>query len=69
MEITHYNGTNYLILIDCSPIQFTIWQQLYWQELTSIIDHLKAVQGPPAELFTDDNTAFHNKLLKIFWDE
>ena len=61
MDITHYEGQHYLILIDYGPSRFFIWRPLQHQNAASIIRQLVSVfseRGPPAELLTDNGAAF-----------
>ena len=37
MDITHYQGTSYLTLIDCGPSRFTLWRRLRLQTSESVI--------------------------------
>lgn len=63
MDIDHYNGNNYLILIEDNYIG---------TNSTSIIDHLKVVffkQAPLIKFLTDNDIAFCSKLLKDFFDK
>ena len=61
MDITHYEDQHYLTLIDCGPSRFSIWHPLQHQNAASIIRQLELVfseRRPPAELLTDNGTAF-----------
>ena len=72
MDITHCNASHFLTVIDCGPARFAIWRRLPRQDTTSVINQLKAFlyeQGPPAEILTDNDTAFRSNLLKTFLDE
>ena len=64
MDITHYGSQHFLTLIDCGPSRFTLWRPLLRQDSTSIIRQLESVfykRGPPEEILTDNDTAFHSK--------
>ena len=72
MDITHHNGEHYLTLIDCGPSRFTIWRRLHRQDAVSVANQLRAVffeRGPPAEVLTDNDTAFRSQSFKNFLDE
>ena len=72
MDITHCNGAHFLMVTDCSSARFAIWQRLPWQDATSVINQLNVLfyeRGPPAEILTDNDTAFQSSLLKAFLDE
>ena len=72
MDITHCNRAHFLTMIDCGPARFAIWWRLPRQDATSIINQLKVLfykWGPPAEILTDNDTAFQCSLLKAFLDE
>lgn len=43
MDISHYGGQNFLMLIDCGPTRFTVWRPLSRQDLSSIICQLELV--------------------------
>ena len=62
MDIAHCNGSHFFTVIDCGPAQFAIWQRLPRQDATSLINQVKVLfyeQGPPTEILTDNDTAFH----------
>ena len=66
--ITHYDR-HFLMLIDCDPSCFTIWQPLQWQDSISIIRQQEAIfyeWGPPAEILTDNDTMFTCRQFKEF---
>ena len=72
MDITHCNRAHFLTVIDCSHARFAIWRRLPRQDATSVINQLKVLfyeRGPPAEILTDNDTAFRSSLLKAFLDE
>ena len=74
MDITHHNGENYLIIIDCGPSRFAIWRPLRRQDAPTVIRQLEHVfleRGPPMEILTDNDTAFTSKDFQEFprkWD-
>lgn len=74
MDITHCRGRSYLTLIDCRPSRFTIWRPLRLQTSACVIEQLEDVfceRGAPAELLTDNDTAFRSRLFSQFakrWD-
>ena len=72
MDITHYGSQHFLMLIDSGPSRFAVWRPLLRQDSTSIIRQLESVfyeRGPPEEILTDNNTAFHSKQFEYFLDE
>ena len=64
MDITHYGSQHFLTLINCGPSRFAVWRLLLCQDSASVICQLESVfykQGPPEEIPTDNDTAFHSK--------
>ena len=62
----------FFTVIDCGSAQFAIWRRLLRQDVTSVINQLKALfyeRGPPTEILTDNDIAFRSSLLKTFLDE
>ena len=62
--ITHYGSQHFLMLIDCGPSRFAVWQPLVCQDSTSIIHQLESVfyeRGPPGDILTD-NSKFKKEL-------
>jgi len=43
MDITHFEGRNYLSLIDCGPSGFAVWRHLRRQDSATVIQQLEAV--------------------------
>ena len=69
MDVTHLEGRHYLTLIDCGPSRFAIWRQLLRQDSASIIRQLETIfyeRGAPAELLTDNATAFSGETFTNF---
>ena len=69
MDITHYNGQHYLTLIDHGPSRFTIWRHLRRQDSICVTQQLECVfleRGPPAEILTDNDTAFRSRVFESF---
>ena len=67
--MTHYDGEHLLMLIDCGPSHFAIWRPLWRQDSISIFRQLEAIFyecGPPAEILTDNDTAFTYRQFKEF---
>ena len=60
MDITHVNGCHYLKLINCEPTRFAVWRrvieqlELFWE------------RGAPAEMLTDNDTAFRSGAFTRF---
>ena len=72
MDITHCNGSHFLMMIDCGLARFAIRRRLPRQDATSVINQLKVLfyeRGLPTEILTDNDTAFRSSLLKTFLDE
>lgn len=71
MDITHHEGRHYLSLIDCGPSRFAVWRHLRRQDSVSVIEQLEALffeRGAPAELLTDNDTAFRSNIFRKFAD-
>ena len=69
MDVTHYYGRHFLTLIDCGPFGFAIMWPLWRQDYISIIRQPEAIfyeWGPPAEILTDNDTAFTCRKFKEF---
>ena len=69
MDVTHVNGCHYLTLIDCGPSRFAVCRRLRRQDTASVIQQLELVffeRGAPAELLTDNDTAFRSAAFKRF---
>ena len=43
LDVTHYNGTNYLSLVDYGPSRFTIWQKLLNGTAVNIVANLAEI--------------------------
>ena len=72
MDITNCNGVHFLMVINCGPTRFAIWQRLPRQDVTSLINQLKSLfyeRVPLTEILTDNDTAFQSSLFKTFLDE
>ena len=69
MDITHVNGCHYLTLIDCGPTRFAVWRRLRQQDTASVIEQLELLfweRGAPAEMLTDNDTAFRSGAFTRF---
>lgn len=72
MDFTHYKGSHYLTLTDCGPSRFTVWRQVRAQDSGSVVCVLEQLffeRGPPAEILTDNDTAFRSQVLTDFLRE
>lgn len=71
-DVTHYDGTHYLSLVDCGPSRFAIWRRLPDETAARIVAHLQQVvieRGPFAELLLDNSTAFRSATVGQFAKE
>ena len=69
MDITHYQGTHFLSLIDHGPSRFAVWRPLRRQDSASVVQQLENVfceRGAPSELLTDNDTAFRSRVFQEF---
>lgn len=60
-DVTHYEGSLYLTLIDCGPSRFTIWKHLKNESSQAVCEQLRITfceMGPPAEILVDNGAAF-----------
>lgn len=70
MDITHYQGRHYLLLIDSGPTRFSVWRHLRWQYVASIIDHLEVKEHSlSTEMLADSDTAFCSNPFRVFMNE
>ena len=72
MDITHCNGSHFLTVTDCGPARIAIWRRIPRQDVTSVINQLKALfyeRGLSTEILTDNDTAFRSSRLKTFLNE
>ena len=68
-DVTHYNDTHYLSIVDCGPSRFTIWRRLSTESAASIVTNLQQVvieHGPFTELLLDNSTAFRSAAVAQF---
>ena len=66
VDITHYNSSLYLTMIDCGPSRFTIWRKLRSEgaeEVTSLVEDVFRDHGPPEELLLDNGSTFRSVLF------
>lgn len=73
VDVTHFNGSCYLSMIDCGPGRFAIWRKLRDESSESILPELREVfreRGPPEQLLMDNGSAFRSSavvdLLKLW---
>lgn len=63
LDGAHYDGQAYLVLIDCGPSRFAIWRKIRSEnaeDIAVILDQVFKERGPPAEMLTDNGTAFRS---------
>ena len=61
MDITHYNGTAYLSIIDCGPSRYAIWRKLRNETSNAVKEQLESIfceRGSPAEVLSDNGPCF-----------
>ena len=66
IDVTHYQGKNYLTLVDCGPSRFSIWRQIPSEsaaEIVRVLEELFRERGPVSELLMDNGTAFRSSAL------
>ena len=71
-DVTHYDGVQFLSLVDCGPSRFAIWRRLQNESAASIVANLQQVvieRGPFAELLLDNSTAFRSAAVRQFASE
>jgi len=67
MDVTHYNGSLYLTMIDCGSSRFGIWHKLKSEEakqVTVVLDEIFRERGPVSELLLDNSPCFWSRWLK-----
>uniref|UniRef100_A0A5S6QVK1 RNase H type-1 domain-containing protein n=1 Tax=Trichuris muris TaxID=70415 RepID=A0A5S6QVK1_TRIMR len=66
MDITHFRGRIYLMLIDCGPSRCAIWRPLMCHSSTAVSEQLESIfseRGALEELLTYNDTAFRARFL------
>ncbi|XP_076032423.1 uncharacterized protein LOC143020149 [Oratosquilla oratoria] len=58
IDVTHYQGTRYLSMVDCGPGRFGIWRELKAETGEEI------ARGPVDEFLMENGTAFRSEALK-----
>ncbi|XP_076036529.1 uncharacterized protein LOC143022271 [Oratosquilla oratoria] len=67
IDVTHYQGTRYLSMVDCGPGRFGIWRELKaetGEEIARVINEVFLERGPVDEVLMDNDTAFRSEALK-----
>ena len=71
IDVTHYNSTLYLSIIDSGPSRFVIWKEIKNEVASSIIKRLTEVfveHGPPIEILLDNSPTFRSQDFLEFCD-
>ena len=66
-DLTHYNGSCYLTLVDCGPSRFAVWRKVSGEDAVSIVkevDQLFRERGPPEELLMDNGASFRSQIMR-----
>ena len=66
-DITHFNGKQYLTVVDCGPSRFTVWRKVASEDsalLTAEFEQIFRERGPPAELLMDNSTSFRSQRME-----
>ena len=67
MDVTHYNGSLYLTMVDCGPSRFAIWRKLNAEEAKTvalIFDEVFRERGPVNEILLDNSLCFRSNSIK-----
>ncbi|XP_076031925.1 uncharacterized protein LOC143019828 [Oratosquilla oratoria] len=67
IDVTHYQGTRYLSMVDCGPGRFGIWRKLKaetGEESARVMKEVFLERGPVGEVLMDNGTVFRSKALK-----
>ncbi|XP_076056355.1 uncharacterized protein LOC143034304 [Oratosquilla oratoria] len=67
IDVTHYQGTRYLSMVDCGPGRFGIWRELKaetGEEIERVMNEIFLERGPVDEVLMDNGTAFRSEALK-----
>lgn len=63
VDITHYEGSPYLTLVDCGPGRFAIWRKLRDETGKEVATHMELTfreRGLPQELISDNGPCFRS---------
>lgn len=66
-DVTHYNGSNFLTVVDNGPSRFAIWRRIKKEDALSIVVEMEQIfreRGPPQELLMDNGTAFRSAAMR-----
>lgn len=66
-DITHYNGSPYLTVIDCGPSRFTLWQKMRDETAASVATELANIFceiGVSAEFLSDNAPCYKSSRLR-----
>ena len=72
IDVTHFNGQLYLLMVDCGPSRISIWRRLQTESAMHIVSQLRSViieRGPCDELLLDNSAAFRSAMVAQFADE
>ena len=67
VDVTHFQGSCYLSLIDCGPSRFVIWRRLKDESAESVAFQLLQIfreRGPPEQLLMDNGLCFRSATVK-----
>ncbi|XP_076030373.1 uncharacterized protein LOC143018669 [Oratosquilla oratoria] len=67
IDVTQYQGTRYLSMVDCGPGRFGIWRELKaetGEEIARVMNEVFLERGPVDEVLMDNGTAFRSEALK-----
>ncbi|XP_067942918.1 uncharacterized protein [Watersipora subatra] len=62
-DITHYQGTPYLTVIDCGPSRFAIWRKLRNETSPTVmeqLDHIFCERGSPVEILSGNGPCYRS---------
>ncbi|XP_067931172.1 uncharacterized protein [Watersipora subatra] len=68
-DITHYNGTAYLTVVDCGPSRFAIWRRLRNETSEAVVaelDQLFRERGSPVQLPSDNGPCYRSNKFSAF---
>jgi hypothetical protein len=71
-DVTHYQGSQYLTVVDCGPSRFSIWRKIMNESAAMVATELEEIfreRGPPDELLLDNARSFKSASLKAMCDK
>ena len=66
VDVTHYEGSPYLTLVDCGPGRFAIWRKLRRETGEEVANHMELTfreRGSPDELLSDNGPCFKSRVF------